>query len=108
MMIATWVGERVRAAVAVAAASTTGAATWLFLAWESSTDRRALIVDFYETANPWYRAWSAMLPNHQRLNLWDSVLTFAWLAVIGTFTYAAYRRAGSDGRSAHSTSTTVE
>lgn len=108
MMIATWVGERVRAAVAVAAASTTGAATWLFLAWESSTDRRALIVDFYETANPWYQAWSAMLPNHQRLNLWDSVLTFAWLAVIGTFTYAAYRRAGSDGRSAQSTSTTVE
>ncbi|MEL6893765.1 MAG: hypothetical protein AAFP84_19390, partial [Actinomycetota bacterium] len=35
-----------------------GASTWVWLAIEASTDRRVLIVDFYETAAPVYRLLS--------------------------------------------------
>ena len=55
-----------------------------------------LIVDFYETASPWYRAWSALRPDHQRLNPWDSVVTFVWLAIVGASAVLAWRRAGTD------------
>lgn len=96
MGIALWVGDRGKTAAVVVAATLLGTATWLILAWEASTDRRALIVDFSETASPWYQAWSALLPDHQRLDVGDSVLTFVWLAVVGGTSYLAWRRAGAE------------
>lgn len=91
--IAMWVGDRGRAVAATVAATLLGTATWLILAWEASTGRRALIVDFYETASPWFQAWRALLPDHQRFGVWDSVLTLVWLAIVGASVYAAWRRA---------------
>ena len=91
--IAVWVGDRGKAIAATVAATLVGTATWLILAWEASTDRRALIVDFYETNSPWFQIWRSLLPDHQRLNAWDSVVTFVWLAIVGTSAYAAWRRA---------------
>ena len=65
----------------------------MILAWEASTDRRALIVDFYDVESPWYRVLAATLPDHQRLNDWDSVMTFVWLAVLGVTVVLAWRGA---------------
>ena len=91
--IALWVGDRTRHLVGVVTATLLGTATWLILAWEASTDRRALIVDFYDVESPWYRVLAATLPDHQRLNDWDSVMTFVWLAVLGATVVLAWRGA---------------
>ena len=91
--IALWVGDRTHHLVGVVTATLLGTATWLILAWEASTDRRALIVDFYDVESPWYRVLAAALPDHQRLNDWDSVVTFVWLAVLGVTVVLAWRGA---------------
>ena len=91
--IALWVGDRPRHLVGVVGATLLGTATWLILAWEASTDRRALIVDFYDVASPWYQALARWLPDHQRLNVQDSVLTFVWMAILGASAVVAWRGA---------------
>jgi hypothetical protein len=40
-----------------------GALTWLWTALEAATRRRTLVVDFEQTANPWYRIWRLVLPD---------------------------------------------
>ena len=79
-----------------------GAFSWVWLAIEASTGRRALIVDFAETANPWYQAWSALLPDYQTF---DGVLPviahWAWGAALAVSAVAAWRRCGRSGPSSH-------
>ena len=77
----------------IVAATLVGTATWLVLAWEASTDRRALIVDFYDVESPWYRAVAPWFPDHQRLNVEDSILTFVWIAILGASAVIAWRGA---------------
>ena len=91
--IALWVGDRARHLVGVVIATLLGTATWLILAWEASTGRRALIVDFYDVESPWYRVLAATLPDHQRLNDWDSVMTFVWMAALSVTMVLAWRGA---------------
>ena len=81
----------------VVGATVAGTATWLILAWEASTDRRALIVDFYDVASPWYRALATALPDHQRLNMTDSILTFVWIAILAGTAVWAWRSAQPNG-----------
>ncbi len=83
------------------AASVLGTASWLFLAWEASTDRRTLIIDFEQTANPWYQLWRLVLPNHRRMDPIDIMLTALWTATIGLVCLATFRRA----RGHHGTAT---
>jgi len=92
--IALWVGDRSRHLVGVVTATLLGTATWLILAWEASTGRRALIVDLYDVESPWYQVLASTLPDHQRLNDWDSVVTFLWMAVLGATAVLAWRGAG--------------
>ena len=100
--IALWVGDRGRHLAAVTAATLLGTATWLILAWEASTDRRALIVDFYDVESPWYQALARWLPDHQRLDVSDSVLTFVWMAILGVSVVVAWRGARPRARTAGS------
>jgi len=63
LAVAWWVG-RVRAAVwPVAALGVVGLVNWMWLAVEASSSRRTLVVDFFETADPLYRAWAWVLPD---------------------------------------------
>ncbi|MCB0996425.1 MAG: hypothetical protein KDB21_15115 [Acidimicrobiales bacterium] len=59
-----------------------GSATWVWTTIEAVTRRRALIVDFEQTANPWYRLWHSALPDGAHPTLRDDVLTTAWWVVI--------------------------
>jgi hypothetical protein len=71
-----------------------GAASWAWLAVEASTGRLTLIVDFFQTANPWYRVWSHLLPDQQVFHAGDAVLSGAWAAasiVSGAATWRADR-----------------
>ena len=40
-----------------------GVTAWLWLAFEATTDRRTLVVDFYETSYPIYQALADVLPD---------------------------------------------
>ena len=59
-----------------------GIFNWVWLAVEASTGRRTLIVDFEETANPVYQAWSALLPDHRHFEGGAVALTVAWTAAV--------------------------
>lgn len=59
-----------------------GALNWIWLAVESSTGRRTLIVDFTETAAWPYRAVRMILPNGLDPTSGDRVLLGAWSVVI--------------------------
>ena len=59
-----------------------GIFNWVWLVVEASTGRRTLIVDFEETANPVYQAWSALLPDHRHFEGGAVALTAAWTAAV--------------------------
>lgn len=59
-----------------------GIFNWVWLVVESSTGRRTLIVDFEQTANPVYAAWSALLPDHRHFEGGAVALTVAWTVVV--------------------------
>lgn len=74
-------------------ASTLAIANWLWLVVEASTGRRTLIVDFTETSSPAYRLWSQILPDHRRFEAVDIWMTVAWIAIIATACWLAWRSA---------------
>ena len=59
-----------------------GIFNWGWLVVEASTGRRTLIVDFEDTANPVYQAWSALLPDHRHFEGGTVVLTVVWTAAV--------------------------
>lgn len=92
--VAALVGRHRRALAAVVTGSTVGAVSWLILAWEASTDRRTLVVDFDQTVNPWYQIWRLVLPDHQRMAGADVALTVAWTVVLLGVAAVVARRLG--------------
>lgn len=93
-VVAAAVGPRRRTVAAVLAGCALGVASWLILAWEASTDRLTLIVDFRDTVNPWYQLWRRVLPDHQRMDPIDVALTAVWVVLIVASMVVAYRRSG--------------
>ncbi|MEM9654255.1 MAG: hypothetical protein AAGA65_19335 [Actinomycetota bacterium] len=89
---AAFVGTSRRLLAGVFTGCLLGAGTWLYLAWEASTDRRTLIVDFAETNNPWFQLWREVLPDHQRMDPIDVVLTVIWTLLLLGLCYLAVRR----------------
>lgn len=79
-----------------------GLASWLWLVVEASTGRRTLVVDFEETANPWYGLWRLALPDHRVYDTGDKALTALWVGVfamgIGLLWKRAAAKAGAADR----------
>jgi hypothetical protein len=48
-------------------ATAIGSIGWVWIAVETQTGRRALIVDFEETSWPWYKIWSKIFPDFHRM-----------------------------------------
>ena len=59
-----------------------GIFNWVWLVVEASTGRRTLVVDFEETANPVYQAWSVLLPDHRQFEGGAVALTVVWTAAV--------------------------
>jgi hypothetical protein len=66
----------------VAVLGAMGLANWMWLAVEASTGNRTLVVDFFDTANPVYRASAALLPDGALSSHLDVVGFVAWGAVL--------------------------
>ena len=59
-----------------------GIGSWLWTTIEAIDRRRVLVVDFGDTANPWYRLWRNALPDGAHAMVRDDVLTIVWVAAL--------------------------
>ena len=80
LAIAAWADSRRRAvSVGVLGALGIFSLAWLFV--EGWRKQLTMVVDFYETSNPFYRAWSRLLPDYIGLTTGDWVLHAIWVAL---------------------------
>lgn len=73
------------------AATAAAVFTWLWLLIEVLSGQRQLIIDFFETAAPIYRAWSSALPDGQRWEASDRALQLAWFALLAVLAALGWR-----------------
>ena len=59
-----------------------GMFNWLWLVVESSVGRRTLVTDFEPTANPVYRSWRVLLPDHRDFDAASVALTLVWASAL--------------------------
>lgn len=97
VVILTMLADRVpmlfRSVVMLSAAAV---ANWFWLVMEASTGRRTLIVDFTETASPFYRLWSPLFPDFRTGETGDAVLTVGWTVLLFAGAGCAWRWAGAE------------
>ncbi len=82
-----------------------GVWSYLWLAAQAATGRLTWIVDFADTADPWYRVWRSVLPDYMDATTRTWILQAAWLVVLGGAAVWAWRRSGReplDGRGPYS------
>jgi hypothetical protein len=59
-----------------------GVATWFWATIDAVTRRHVLVVDFADTANPWYRLARIVLPDGRAASAADEVVLAAWTLVV--------------------------
>lgn len=82
-----------------------GVWSYLWLAAQAASGRVTWIVDFADTADPWYRVWRSVLPDYMDVTTQTWILQAVWLVVLGGAAVWAWRRSGRepmDGRAPHS------
>ncbi len=82
LLIATWVDDSTRRFRIAIGLGMVGLVNWVWLAVESSTGRRTLIVDFADTLAPGFRALSPLLPDGIRSQPVDDIVLGLWSLVI--------------------------
>jgi hypothetical protein len=99
VVVVAWFAARVRKTLwVVAALGVVGIVNWMWLAVEASTARRTLIVDFFQTANPLYSGWSALLPNGATESVTDVVGFVVWAAVLIALAFFGWRSVAPQAR----------
>ena len=91
LVIAWWVG-RCRAALPwLVGLGALGIVTWLWLEIEVLAGDRFLVFDFHQTTNPWFRFWSAWMPDGRSTSIGDAALFVAWGAVLVVLSVIGWR-----------------
>ncbi|HEV2757372.1 MAG TPA: hypothetical protein VG318_16525 [Actinomycetota bacterium] len=85
--IAAWAAESRRHVTSLAALGVLGIATYAWLTVEALSRRLTIVVDFYETANPLYRAWSLLLPDYRVVTGMTWALHALWIAAAAAGTW---------------------
>lgn len=83
LLTAAWLirhAHRMRIAVVTGAL---GVISFFVLAVEATVGRLTLVVDFFTTANPFYRVWSRLLPDYLEVTPTTWVLHTLWLVLAG-------------------------
>ncbi len=81
---------------AVALTGAIGALTWLWLALEATHGSITLIVDFFDTSNPWIRGWRQLLPDERSGGVGTGVRNVVWALLIAAGAVWGWRSASSD------------
>jgi hypothetical protein len=82
VVLAWWLPQVRLGAPLLAAGAVLGVGSWGWTTVEAITRRRVLVVDFMQTANPWYRLWRHALPLGRVPHVGDDRLTVLWLAAL--------------------------
>lgn len=86
-----WVGRVKAMRGPLAVLALVGAINWMWLAVEASTGRRTLVVDFFDTVNPLYRAWALLLPDGRLGSTLDVAGFVVWGALAVCLAVAGWR-----------------
>jgi hypothetical protein len=96
VIVIAWAADEVRALRRpLAVAAVIGSATWAWTAFEAATRRRTLVVDFEQTANPWYRLWRLALPDGRGSGLALDLHTAGWWALLAVGVAVGWRVAAT-------------
>ncbi|CAN5896656.1 hypothetical protein BH23ACT10_BH23ACT10_02990 [soil metagenome] len=82
LVMAWWLDQHERARRLFVGVGAIGVVAWLWLAFEASTGRLTLIVDFFDTTNPWYRVWRWVLPDFLAVTTGTWVRHVAWCVAL--------------------------
>jgi hypothetical protein len=96
LVVAAWAGTSRRALAAVLALGALGVGTHAWLVAEAYSRGLTWVVDFYETRNPWYRAWRHVLLDWPRESATTWALAAVWAVALGgaaAYAYTVTRRA---------------
>lgn len=77
--VAVWAAETRSRLAWTAGLGLVGVVSWAWLGAEALARRLTLVVDFYETSNPLYRAWSRALPDYREPTAATWVLHALWI-----------------------------
>ena len=94
LAVAWWADSARRARVALISLGALGIATYLWLVVEGSLGHITWIVDFFDTANPFYRAWRFVLPDYMDMSMSTWVLHGAWIAAVIVLSVRSRRNSG--------------
>ncbi len=92
LAIARFVDERRGLILATAAAGALGALSWLWLTIEATHGTVTLIVDFFDTSNPWIRSWRQLLPDERAHGFATGVRNVAWLGALSVAAAVGWRQ----------------
>lgn len=79
--VAAWAGESRRRVAAVAGLGALGILAYAYLTVEALSRRLTIVVDFFETSNPLYGAWSLLLPDYRDVTAATWALHGVWIAI---------------------------
>ncbi|HEX2296518.1 MAG TPA: hypothetical protein VHN37_14585 [Actinomycetota bacterium] len=95
--LAAWAAADARRVAWTAGLALVGVFQWTWLTFEVLLRRLTLVVDFFETSNPVYRAWSLALPDYRTPSTATWVLHGLWVAAVAAAARWG-RRAGPSTR----------
>ncbi len=81
--VAWWVGQRPRRPLLVVEVGALGLLAHAWVVWEGSVGGLTWAVDFFETSNPWYRAWRLLLPDYRNVSATTWALHALWTGLVG-------------------------
>ena len=90
--IALWAGRSRHRLTLAAVLGLAGVVTLAYLVAEALAGRLAVVVDFFDTANPLYRAWAHVLPDYRHVTGATWALHGAWVAAVAACSWWWGRR----------------
>lgn len=96
LAVASFVDGRTARIRAVVLTGAIGALTWLWLTVEATHGSITLIVDFFDTANPWIRGWREFLPDERAGGPGTGLRNVSWALLLAAGAAWGWRSAGAD------------
>jgi len=81
----------------IVVAGVVGALSWLWIVVEASTGRLRLVIDFEDTANPWYRLVSPLFPDLRIGSAGTALATAGWALVVAAGVAWGWRASAGRG-----------
>jgi hypothetical protein len=98
LAVAWWVARSRVAFTVLVITGAIGALTFVWFTVESIFWDRRIIINFWETGNPWYRAWSLTLPDGRFQPAGTDLLRAVWFVVLAGLALWGWRSVGTRSR----------